>query len=195
MTTVCLVRHGETDWNAQGKIQGTADIPLNKAGARQAAQCGAYLTGADWDLIVTSPLQRARRTAEIINETLGLPLIEMEQFAEKHFGDAEGMTYEERALTFPNRFYPNQEDNELFAERLAAGLKIINDRFPEQRVLLVSHGGVINAILGELSNGEIGSGKTRLLNACLSHIHFDQHNWIIQNYNQVSHLQHSLSSS
>lgn len=193
MTTVCLVRHGETDWNAQGKIQGTADIPLNKAGARQAAQCGAYLAAADWDLIITSPLQRARRTAEIINETLGLPLIEMEQFAEKHFGDAEGMTYEERALTFPNRFYPNQEDNELFAERLAAGLKIINDRFPEQRVLLVSHGGVINAILGELSNGEIGSGKTRLLNACLSHIHFDKHNWIIQNYNQVSHLEESLS--
>lgn len=193
MTTVCLVRHGETDWNAQGKIQGTADIPLNKAGARQAAQCGAYLAAADWDLIITSPLQRARRTAEIINETLELPLIEMEEFAEKHFGDAEGMTYEERALTFPNRLYPNQEDNELFAERLASGLKVINDRFPEQRVLLVSHGGVINAILGDLSGGEIGSGKTRLLNACLSHIHFNQDNWIIQNYNQVSHLEESLS--
>lgn len=193
MTIVCLVRHGETHWNAQGKIQGKTDIPLNEAGARQAAQCGAYLTASDWDLIITSPLQRARRTAEIINDTLGLPLIEMEEFAEKHFGDAEGMTYEERAHTFPNRLYPNQEDNEFFAERLAAGLKIINDRYPEQRVLLVSHGGVINAILGELSDGEIGSGKTRLLNACLSHIHFDKDNWIIQNYNQVSHLEESVS--
>ena len=192
MTTVCLVRHGETDWNAQGKIQGTADIPLNKAGARQAAQCGAYLSDSNWDLIITSPLKRARRTAEIINETLALPLIEMEEFAEKHFGDAEGLTYEERALTFPDRYYPNQEDNELFAERLATGLKIINDRYKEQRVLLVSHGGVINAILGELSDGEIGSGKTRLLNACLSHIHFDQANWIIQNYNQVDHLEKTV---
>ena len=193
MTTVCLIRHGKTDWNAQGKIQGKTDIPLNKEGAWQAAQCGAYLFASDWDLIITSPLQRARRTAEIINETLGLPLIEMEEFAEKHFGDAEGMTYEERALTFPNRFYPNQEDNEVFAKRLASGLKVINDRFPGQRVLLVSHGGVINAILGELSDGEVGSGKTRLLNACLSHIHFDQDNWIIQNYNQVSHLEESVS--
>ncbi|MBT2570807.1 histidine phosphatase family protein [Planococcus sp. ISL-110] len=193
MTIVCLIRHGETDWNAQGKIQGKTDIPLNVAGTQQAMQCGAYLTAADWDLIITSPLQRARRTAEIINATLELPLVEMEEFAEKHFGDAEGLTYEERALTFPDRLYPNQEDNGLFAERLANGLKIINDRYPDQRVLLVSHGGVINAILGELSDGEIGSGKTRLLNACLSHIQFDQSNWIIQNYNQVSHLVPSLS--
>lgn len=192
MTIVCLVRHGETDWNAQGKIQGKTDIPLNGDGVQQAAQCGAYLSDSNWDLIITSPLKRARRTAEIINETLALPLIEMEEFAEKHFGDAEGLTYEERALTFPDRYYPNQEDNELFAERLATGLKIINDRYKEQRVLLVSHGGVINAILGELSDGEIGSGKTRLLNACLSHIHFDQANWIIRNYNQVDHLEKTV---
>ena len=193
MTIVCLIRHGETDWNAVGKIQGKTDIPLNDAGAQQASQCGAYLTASDWDLIITSPLQRARRTAEIINEPLGLPLVEMEEFAEKHFGDAEGLTYEERALTFPDRLYPNQEDNVLFAERLATGLKIINDRYPDQRVLLVSHGGVINAILGKLSGGEIGSGKTRLLNACLSHIQFDQSNWTIRNYNQVSHLEPLMS--
>lgn len=192
MTIVCLVRHGETDWNAQGKIQGKTDIPLNGAGVQQAAQCGAYLSASDWDLIITSPLKRARRTAEVINETLALPLIEMEEFAEKHFGDAEGLTYEERALTFPDRCYPNQEDNKLFAERLATGLKIINDRYKEQRVLLISHGGVINAILGELSDGEIGSGKTRLLNACLSHIHFDEANWIIRNYNQVHHLEKTV---
>lgn len=193
MTIVCLIRHGETDWNAQGKIQGKTDIPLNEAGIQQAVQCGAHLIASEWDLIITSPLQRARRTAEIINESLELPLLEMEEFAEKHFGDAEGLTYEERALTYPDRHYPNQEDNALFAERLATGLKIINDRYPEQRVLLVSHGGVINAILGELSDGEIGSGKTRLLNACLSHIFFDKDNWIIRNYNQVSHLEKSVS--
>lgn len=193
MTIVCLIRHGETDWNAQGKIQGKTDIPLNAAGIEQAQQCGAYLSASDWDLIITSPLQRARRTAEIINETLDLPLVEMEEFAEKHFGDAEGLTFEERALTFPDRLYPNQEDNDFFHERLAAGLKIIHDRYPNKRVLLVSHGGVINAILAKLSAGEIGSGKTRLLNACLSHIQFDQNHWVIQNYNQVSHLEPSLS--
>lgn len=195
MTTICLVRHGETDWNAQGKIQGKTDIPLNTKGVEQATRCGHHLSASNWDLIITSPLQRARTTAKIINESLALPLIEMEEFAEKHFGDAEGMTYEERALTFPDRFYPNQEDNDLFAKRLETGLEIIADRYPNQRVLLVSHGGVINALLGELSNGEIGSGKTRLLNACLSHIQFDQDQWLIKNYNQVSHLQKSGSKT
>lgn len=193
MTIVCLVRHGETDWNALGKIQGKTDIPLNERGAQQAMQCGQYFTASDWDLIITSPLQRARRTAEIINETLELPLIEMEEFAEKHFGDAEGMTFEQRALTFPDRLYPNQEDNALFSERLAMGLKIIHDRYPNKRILLVSHGGVINAILAELSNGRIGSGKTRLLNACLSQIQFGENHWNIQNYNQVHHLEASMS--
>jgi len=195
MTTICLVRHGETDWNVQGKIQGKTDIPLNAEGKKQAARCAHSLTNSDWDVIITSPLKRAKRTAELINETLQLPLIEMPEFEEKHFGDAEGMTYEERALTFPDRHYPNQEDNYLFAERLSSGLQIINERYQNKRVLLVSHGGVINALLGTLSNGEIGSGKTRLLNACFSHIQFDQTNWVIENYNQVSHLEKVMSGT
>ncbi|ANU23265.1 histidine phosphatase family protein [Planococcus donghaensis] len=195
MTTICLVRHGETDWNVQGKIQGKTDIPLNAEGIKQAMRCAHGLTDANWDIIITSPLKRAKRTAELINETLQLPLMEMPQFEEKHFGDAEGMTYEERALTFPDRHYPNQEDNQLFAERLSSGLEIIHERFKNKRVLLVSHGGVINALLGTLSNGEIGSGKTRLLNTSFSHIQFDQTNWVIKNYNQVSHLEKEMSGT
>ena len=195
MTRICLIRHGETDWNLQGKIQGKTDIPLNTEGIKQAGRCATYLTSSDWDVIITSPLKRARETARLINEQLHLPLVEMLEFEEKHFGDAEGMTYEERALTFPNRHYPNQEDNQLFAERLSSGLQTIHERYPNKRVLLVSHGGVINALLGTLSNGEIGSGKTRLLNACFSHIQFDQRKWVIENYNQVSHLEKVMSGT
>ncbi|ANU13113.1 YhfR [Planococcus halocryophilus Or1] len=195
MTMICLVRHGETDWNVQGKIQGKTDIPLNTEGMRQAARCAHYLTDSNWDVIITSPLKRAKGTALLINEKLQLPLIEMPEFEEKHFGDAEGMTYEERELTFPDRHYPNQEDNYLFAERLSSGLQIINECYQNKRVLLVSHGGVINALLGTLSKGEIGSGKTRLLNACFSHIQFDQTNWVIENYNQVSHLEKVMSGT
>ncbi|AIY05469.1 hypothetical protein Plano_1504 [Planococcus sp. PAMC 21323] len=195
MTRICLIRHGETDWNVQGKIQGKTDIPLNTEGMKQARLCATYLTSSGWDVIITSPLKRARETARLINEQLHLPLVEMSEFEEKHFGDAEGMTYEERALTFPNRHYPNQEDNQLFAERLSSGLQTIHERYPNKRVLLVSHGGVINALLGTLSNGEIGSGKTRLLNACFSHIQFDHRNWVIEKYNQVSHLEKVMSGT
>ncbi len=195
MTTICLVRHGETDWNAQGKIQGKTDIPLNAEGIKQAERCGQYLTNTNWDVLITSPLKRARKTADIVNKTLHVPLVEMSEFEEKHFGDAEGMTYEERAKTFPKRYYPNQEDDAVFAKRLAIGLETIQQHYPDKRVLVVSHGGVINALLGALSNGEIGSGKTRLLNTCMSHLKFDQEKWVIQNYNQVSHLEETMSGA
>ncbi|RCW64233.1 histidine phosphatase family protein [Saliterribacillus persicus] len=188
MTQICLVRHGETDWNALGKIQGTTDIPLNETGKKQAEACGAFLKGTDWDVLITSPLKRAKETAEIINTYMDMPLEEMAEFKERSFGDAEGMTPEERTERFPGRIYPNQEEVETLHKRLEMGLEKINDRYKNKRVLLVAHGAVINAILSVFSEGEIGSGKTQLMNACLSNISYKENKWEIANYNQVTHL-------
>ena len=109
MTAICLIRHGETDWNALGKLQGRTDIPLNETGKKQAKETGAFLKGSDWDVIITSPLRRAKETAEIINQYLGLEIIEMEDFIERNYGDAEGMPFEERMRLYPDKEYPNQE--------------------------------------------------------------------------------------
>lgn len=188
MTSICLVRHGETDWNAQGKIQGTTDIPLNKKGRLQAVESCEFLKQDKWDVLITSPLSRAKETAEIINQGLNIPLIEMDEFVERSFGDAEGMTLEERTSNFPTNNYPNQEDQDLFKNRLVKGLEKINNSYSGEKILLVAHGAVINAILAKFSNGEIGSGKTKLINACLSNIEFTQEKWRIKNYNQVAHL-------
>lgn len=68
------------------------------------------------------------------------------------------------------------------------GLEQINHYYKGKNILLVAHGAVINAILSKFSNGEIGSGKTRLLNACISNIEFTREKWRIKNYNQVTHL-------
>lgn len=57
ITTICLVRHGQTDWNALGKLQGQTDIPLNELGKIQARQCGEFLSKNDWDVIISSPLK------------------------------------------------------------------------------------------------------------------------------------------
>ncbi|MBS4200811.1 histidine phosphatase family protein [Bacillus sp. FJAT-49732] len=188
MTTICLIRHGETDWNALGKLQGRTDIPLNNTGIRQAEECRDFLKNDHWDAIITSPLQRAKRTAEIINEGLQIPLIEMEEFVERSFGDAEGKTREENELMYPNRNIPNQEEKFALNERVMAGIENINRQYVNKKVLLVAHGGVINAILSILSDGEIGSGKTRLINACISNINFQEEKWLIGEYNQVGHL-------
>jgi uncharacterized phosphatase len=188
MTTICLIRHGETDWNALGKIQGKTDIPLNDTGRKQAEECGAYLNAADYDILVSSPMKRARETAEIINSYLNLPMIEMADFAERAFGEGEGLTLEVRMEKYPDGNYPNQEEREDFNNRVMTGIKKVCDAYPDKRVLLVAHGAVIGMILSNLSNGEIGSGKTKLMNACISNIHFQKEQWEIKDFNQVRHL-------
>lgn len=188
ITTICLVRHGETDWNLKGKLQGRTDIPLNEAGILQAEECSEYLKSFVWDALVTSPLMRAKQTAEIINIKIKVPLIEMEEFLERNYGDAEGLTLEERMRVYPDKIYPNQEDQVSLRNRVMSGIEKIVEDFGERRILLVAHGAIINGILANLSNGEIGSGKTKLMNACISSIHFHQEEWKIENYNQISHL-------
>jgi len=188
ITSICLVRHGETDWNVAGRLQGRTDIPLNKNGIWQSQQCGEFLQAFEWDIIVSSPLKRAKQTAEIMNEKVNRLLVEMDEFVERGFGDAEGMTKLECTEKFPDKIYPNQEETEDFYNRVMSGVEKINERFKGKKVVLVAHGAVINAILTNLSNGEIGSGKTRLENTCISNIDFIQDRWKIKDYNQVAHL-------
>ncbi|TQR15650.1 histidine phosphatase family protein [Psychrobacillus soli] len=188
MTKICIVRHGETDWNVAGKLQGRTDIPINNTGKLQAADCGEYLKNMQWDVIITSPLNRAKQTAMIINKKINVPIIEMDTFIERGYGDAEGMTLKSRTSSYPDRVYPNQEDRISLNNRITEGLHEINETYPAGNVLLVAHGGVINAILANISNGEIGSGKTKLLNACMSNIQFKQEKWQIVDFNLVTHL-------
>lgn len=183
-----MVRHGETDWNAIGMLQGRTDIPLNETGIQQAEECSEFLKTSQWDVIITSPLKRAKQTAEIINKNGILPVVEMEEFLERDYGDAEGMTYEERISKFPDKIYPNQEEREFLNKRVIEGIEKINRRYGDNKILLVAHGAVINAILAVLSNGKIGSGKTNLINACISNIYLYQDKWQIKDFNQVSHL-------
>lgn len=102
MTEFCLVRHGETEWNQLGMLQGRTDTELDDNGIQQAKECAKALSGQQWSAIVTSPLRRAYRTAELIQEQLQIPLLEMEDFIERSFGTAEGMTVEERLTAYPD---------------------------------------------------------------------------------------------
>ena len=183
-----MIRHGETDWNAIGKIQGRTDIPLNVTGIKQAEECRDFLISSRWDVIITSPLKRAKQTAKIINNKIKVPIIEMEEFMERDYGDAEGMTYEERITKFPNRIYPNQEERTSVNKRIMESIEKINQRYEDNKILLVAHGAVINTVLAVLSNGKIGSGKTKLINACISNIYLQQDKWSIKDFNKISHL-------
>src|SRR5699024_6157397 len=138
---------------------------------------------------VTSPLIRTKQTAEIINENMKLPLIEMDAFKERGYGDAEGLTKTERDQKFPGmRTYPNQEPREAVTARVTAGIEEILETYPYKIVSLVCYGGASNAILSQISGGEMGTRKTKPSNACLSIIIPDGKTWTVKDYNRVEHL-------
>ncbi|MDF2535735.1 MAG: yhfR [Bacillales bacterium] len=183
---ICLVRHGETDWNLQNKLQGTSDIPLNETGKMQAQKSSAVLGDIHWDVIISSPLIRAKETAEIINQKLSLPVEEMDEFKERNYGKAEGLSLKEYNKMLPN--IPGLESHESVTKRVSHGIKMIQKKYPDKNILIVAHGAVINSILAKVSGGKIGTRKTRLENACISNIRFQNDSWSIIDYNQSAHL-------
>lgn len=194
MTAICLVRHGETDWNAAKRIQGRTDIPLNDTGKWQAEQTGLYLKDAHWDVVISSPLSRAKETAHLILQHLHAPLVIMDDFIERDYGDAEGMSFEERQKLFPNKQYPNMEPLSALQDRMLEGIEKVRATYPDKRVLIVAHGAAIHALLTSLADEQMGIKDTRLENACLNYVEWTDGEWKVNDYNVVSHLTQSAPS-
>ncbi len=153
-----VTRHGETDFNVQRRYAGLTDVPLNARGMEQAQQLAQRLADQSLDVIVVSPLTRARQTAEAVQllhpET---PLVVMEDFAERHLGVYEGLTGEEARQRYPElwaRYCTRQTDDapdggetiRQLDERVARGLTKLKEAYAGKTVLLVCHGGVSKVI-------------------------------------------------
>jgi len=169
MVKICLLRHGETDWNNLGKLQGREDIPLNIAGIKQINEAAKYLKNFNWNIIITSPLSRAKISSEIISKEIGnVEIREETDFIERDYGKASGMTVDERKLAFPDGIWTGVEPYEKLQNRtINALLKYIKE-YDGNNIIIVSHGAAINSILAYLSKNETGTGKTILQNACLT---------------------------
>jgi broad specificity phosphatase PhoE len=141
VTTLLLVRHGETDWNADGLLQGHTDRPLSDFGRRQVRQLAAELEGEPFDAVYASDLARARETAEIAGERLGLPVVLDADLREKDWGTWEGLTAVER-----DRVEFVGESTEAHQERILRALTRIAERHPGGRVLVVTHGGSMRRV-------------------------------------------------
>jgi 2,3-bisphosphoglycerate-dependent phosphoglycerate mutase len=141
MTTLLLVRHGETDWNADGRLQGHTDRPLSDFGRRQAQRLAEELAGEELQAIYASDLVRACETAKIVGERLGLPVALDSDLREKNWGTWEGLTAVER-----DRVEFAGESTEEHQERILRALERIAARHPVGRVLIVTHGGSMRRV-------------------------------------------------
>ncbi|HYG58868.1 MAG TPA: histidine phosphatase family protein, partial [Symbiobacteriaceae bacterium] len=147
---ICLVRHGATDWNYDGRAQGLADIPLNLEGKRQAEVVAARLARESWDGLYSSPLKRAMATAEAIGRQTGLGVCPEPGLIERDVTPIEGTTHLERDLRWPGGAYrelPGMESMAAVAVRAAACLQELAARHPGGRLVCVSHGGWIYSFL------------------------------------------------
>lgn len=149
MTNFFLVRHGETDWNLVGRIQGATDIPLNDTGRAQAEATGVKMQGRKWDVIVSSPLSRALETASIIARQIGMPEpTPVADIVERNYGEAEGMTGPELEAFYPNDTpVPGRESRPDVQARVLAAIHRLAKEYPGKNVIVVAHGGVIRSVL------------------------------------------------
>lgn len=183
MTTVGLFRHGQTDWNIDMRLQGTADIPMNQFGITQVTKAAEVLAQSKWDVILASPLERARKSAEIIQSTLGLKELKIESLLlERSFGIGEGMDYK----TWQEQFahldsIPGAESAAEVQSRARQLLEYFEREYQGANVLAVSHGALIRFVLNEVSLGEVPPKGERLQNASL-HVIRREKNWTLDGW-------------
>lgn len=195
---ILLVRHGESEGNAQGIIQGHQDFGLSPLGELQARTTAAHLGGAKVAAIVTSPLRRAAMTAEAIALGTGLVVEELPELMEYDIGAASGLTWVQIRERYPElaaawargerRPFPGEEGRDVFHARIARGLAKLRER--EGTVAAVAHGGVINAIcIQVLGIPPHRRGVFSVHNCSITEIVTDRTgSFLIQRQNDTCHL-------
>ena len=146
-----ILRHGQSEWNAQGKWQGQADPPLTKVGEKQAKAAAQKLLSVSksFDKIASSDLRRARRTAEIIAQVNGGDVSVHKEFRERHAGVWQGLTRSEIEASWPNaiadqRWPEGYESDDSVIQRVVPGLERLKEN--NKNVLLIAHAGLIRAL-------------------------------------------------
>ena len=201
ITRLCLVRHGETEWNAARRIQGQIDIGLNETGLRQAEAAGRSLKTAGIMALYSSDLKRARTTAEAIGQALGLVPVLVPEMRERRYGTFEGLTYDEAKVKYPEGYaafegrnadysFENGESLHAMFERVTSRLKEIAAAHAGQNVVVVLHGGVLDIINRFARGNSLEAPRDFLIpNAGLNWIAAVDGKWHIETWGETAHLE------
>jgi uncharacterized phosphatase len=186
-TLLGLLRHGQTDWNIDLRLQGSTDIPLNDTGRAQALQAASVLNREDWDVIIASPLSRAKDTADIVAKELGMNVVIVPELIERSFGVAEGLDHASwRKMYESHAVIEGLESLEDLRARTILLLDLIANDYAGKRVLAVSHGAFIRKVLTIISNGELPREGERLSNASLNKFIHSNNAWTVAEYRPES---------
>lgn len=199
-TRVIAIRHGETAWNRDTRIQGHTDIPLSEHGHWQARQMAMALKDEGIDAIYTSDLVRASQTAQALRDVLGVTLSEEVGLRERHFGRFEGLTHDDIMARHPEEgrrwrqrepgYAPEGgESLEDFYQRVVATTAQLADRHPGQTVAVVAHGGVLDCLYRAATHVGLEAPRTwQIGNASINRLLWTASGFGLVGWGDVRHL-------
>ncbi len=200
VTRLCIIRHGETEWNAERRIQGQLDIGLNETGGQQADAAGRWLRPAGITALYASDLKRAWHTAQAIGRHLALVPQPAPELRERRYGIFEGLTYVEAAARFPEGYaaFEGRNADYDFAEgeslktmfaRVTGKLQALVAAHKGETIAVVVHGGVLDIINRFVRGNPLEMPRDFLIpNAGLNWISVQDGQWTVDSWGETQHL-------
>ena len=199
-TTLIIIRHGETFWNRERRIQGHLDSALTPKGFAQAHACATRLAAEKIDAVVVSDLYRAQHTAKILTAGRALAMTSDATLRERCFGAGEGMTYAEMDSKYPQMFaqtglvdaeftLPDGETRADFHARVKTSIEKLAVAHAGKCLLIVTHGGVLGVIYRWLNEMPVASAqRVAIPNVAYNRISIEPHGWKIETWADTRHL-------
>jgi len=204
-TRICIIRHGETDWNVEKRIQGHTDIPLNETGRAQALAMAFNAAHQRFHAIYSSDLLRATETARVLAQREDHQVKLLPQLRERHFGIFQGITADEGAVFHPAAYgryvardldydFETGESLRRFADRVADGIDWLVRHHGGQTIAAVSHSGVLDVIYRRATGRPLHTPRDfKIPNCGLNWFHFDGQGWHLEAWGDRHHLHEVLS--
>lgn len=200
MKRIYLIRHGQTEWNADGRWQGMIDIPLSETGLNQAAALASYMSSSSLSSVYSSDLQRAVQTAEPLAKIINLPLHRDARLREQNLGVFQGLTHEEHREKFPDLVqamyrdywgftFPEGENRGQVRDRVIAFWNELLIREPEGETAIVLHGGTIRVLLMHMLGPSRELDHVKLLNTSITTLEWEGEKVRLVELAQIPHLQ------
>jgi probable phosphoglycerate mutase len=204
VTRLCLVRHGETAWNAEHRVQGQLDVALNATGLAQARAVADALAREEFAAIYSSDLSRAMQTAQPVAMRLKLKINPEQELRERHYGIFESLTYAEVKTRYPEDYarfeardpefrFRTGESLRDFSARSISVVSRIASRHPGQDVLVVTHGGVLDKLYRFVTGLPLSAPRDFGIPNCgINRVATGPGGWRLLSWADVSHLQGAL---